>query len=158
MTDAQTMPFALLRRCVAILPPRPPALLLCAMLNRYVLPGLDADTRARLVNRRYVLDVTDAGLVVELTLTGGQFAVAAARGQADLRVAASAADFIQLAAREVDADTLFFRRRLVMQGDTELGLIVRNAVDAIDLDAMRGGRLVQSVLRGATRFVAMVER
>jgi O2-independent ubiquinone biosynthesis accessory factor UbiT len=32
------------------------------------------------------------------------------------------------------ANTLFFSRRLVMEGDTELGLQVKNTLDAIDLE------------------------
>ena len=38
---------------------------------------------------------------------------------------------IALACRE-DPDTLFFSRRLVSEGDIELGLIVKNLLDAID--------------------------
>ena len=36
------------------------------------------------------------------------------------------------ARRREDADTLFFTRRLVMTGDTELGRVVKNALDSID--------------------------
>ena len=31
---------------------------------------------------------------------------------------------------------LFFNRRLVMEGDTELGLVVKNALDAIELPVL----------------------
>ena len=31
--------------------------------------------------------------------------------------------------------TLFFNRRLISEGDTELGLVVKNALDALDLPA-----------------------
>jgi len=34
--------------------------------------------------------------------------------------------------REEDPDTLFFNRKLVIEGDTELGLIVKNLLDSID--------------------------
>ena len=43
---------------------------------------------------------------------------------------------ILIAARKEDPDTLFFQRRLRIEGDTELGLYVKNLMDAIDLDAM----------------------
>lgn len=43
---------------------------------------------------------------------------------------------MQLAQRQVDPDTLFFSRRLVMEGDTELGLIVKNALDALELPVL----------------------
>jgi hypothetical protein len=36
-------------------------------------------------------------------------------------------------ARQQDPDTLFFSRRLAMEGDTELGLLVKNTIDAIEL-------------------------
>jgi predicted lipid carrier protein YhbT len=35
-----------------------------------------------------------------------------------------------LLAGQVDADTLFFQRRLAIAGDTELGLVVKNWLDA----------------------------
>jgi predicted lipid carrier protein YhbT len=41
-------------------------------------------------------------------------------------------DLGRLAARKEDPDTLFFSRRLVMEGDTELGLLIKNTLDAID--------------------------
>ena len=53
--------------------------------------------------------------------------------QPDLTIAANAADFLALARREQDPDTLFFSRRLVMEGDTELGLMLKNMLDAMDL-------------------------
>ena len=41
-----------------------------------------------------------------------------------------------LAQRKQDPDTLFFSRRLSMQGDTELGLVVKNALDALELPVL----------------------
>ena len=51
----------------------------------------------------------------------------------DLTLSASAYDFVLLARRQEDPDTLFFSRRLSMEGDTELGLLVKNTMDAIEL-------------------------
>ena len=45
-------------------------------------------------------------------------------------------DLILIAARKEDPDTLFFQRRLRIEGDTELGLNVKNLMDSIDLDTM----------------------
>jgi predicted lipid carrier protein YhbT len=50
----------------------------------------------------------------------------------DLIISASAYDFYLLAMRKEDPDTLFFNRRLVVEGDTELGLIAKNTLDAIE--------------------------
>jgi predicted lipid carrier protein YhbT len=35
-------------------------------------------------------------------------------------------------ARQQDPDTLFFHRKLAIEGDTELGLVVKNLLDRID--------------------------
>ena len=45
-------------------------------------------------------------------------------------------DLLMIAARKQDPDTLFFQRRLVIEGDTELGLYVKNLMDAIELEQM----------------------
>jgi len=54
-------------------------------------------------------------------------------GEPDLIISASACDFLMLALRKEDPDTLFFSRRLCMEGDTELGLLVKNTLDALEL-------------------------
>lgn len=45
-------------------------------------------------------------------------------------------DLVLIAARKEDPDTLFFQRRLRIEGDTELGLYIKNLMDSIDLDLM----------------------
>ena len=42
------------------------------------------------------------------------------------------ADSVYAGLRDEDPDTLFFARRLTIEGDTELGLMVKNALDALD--------------------------
>lgn len=148
-------PVPLLRYWAARLPATPLAYALCVALNRHVLPVLDTDTRALLSGYLYELNVTDIGLTVRLTVGEERFELWRGEARApDLIVAASGPDFIRLAARDVDADTLFFSRRLIMQGSTELGLIVRNAVEAIDFEKMPGGALMQTALRRAVQVTA----
>jgi predicted lipid carrier protein YhbT len=62
----------------------------------------------------------------------GRFFPASARSAPDVEVSADAAVFLALALRQEDPDTLFFERRLAVTGDTELGLAVKNALDAVD--------------------------
>src|SRR3546814_17833041 len=68
-------------------------------------------------------------------------------------VRGTATDLLLLAARLADADTLFFQRRLVLTGDTELGLTVRNLLDRLPWEAVplavrirlkRGARLTRA--------------
>ena len=47
---------------------------------------------------------------------------------------ANAEDLLLIAGRKQDPDTLFFQRRLLIEGDTELGLEVKNLIDSIDLE------------------------
>ncbi|MBI2316775.1 MAG: SCP2 sterol-binding domain-containing protein [Betaproteobacteria bacterium] len=55
---------------------------------------------------------------------------------AEVTFRASACDFYLMARRIEDPDTLFFNRRLRIEGDTELGLVVKNALDAIDWQSL----------------------
>lgn len=50
----------------------------------------------------------------------------------DVCISGGSLDFILLAARKADPDTLFFQRRIRVEGDTELGLGVKNTMDSMD--------------------------
>jgi len=52
----------------------------------------------------------------------------------DVCVSGESPDFILLATRKADPDTLFFHRRIRIEGDTELGLGVKNTMDSMDWD------------------------
>lgn len=52
-------------------------------------------------------------------------------GKPDVTIRASLRDYLALALRREDPDSLFFTRRLVIEGDTELGLEIKNALDAL---------------------------
>jgi predicted lipid carrier protein YhbT len=119
------------RRIVERLPPQPPSFVLAQALNRALLPRLDSEARIALAQRAVEIRVTDLGLRLRLILTDSGFAVAAADAPAALRLAAPAASFYALATGREDADTLFFERALVMEGDTDYGLRLKNTLDAI---------------------------
>jgi predicted lipid carrier protein YhbT len=91
---------------------------------------------APLVGRRFALQARDLGITVHFECTAGGFRPAAPPFAPDLSIAASVRDFIALGLREEDPDTLFFARRLAIEGDTELGLSVKNLLDGIDWDAL----------------------
>ncbi|MDB1123106.1 ubiquinone anaerobic biosynthesis accessory factor UbiT [Vibrio algarum] len=54
----------------------------------------------------------------------------------DVSFAGNLNDLVLIAGRKEDPDTLFFQRRLRIEGDTELGLEVKNLMDSVDLDAL----------------------
>ena len=50
----------------------------------------------------------------------------------DAWIKGASSEFMKLANRSEDPDTLFFQRRLLIEGDTELGLGTKNLLDSID--------------------------
>ncbi|WP_370599978.1 SCP2 domain-containing protein [Pseudomonas nitroreducens] len=81
------------------------------------------------------LEVSDLCLAWSLThhRNGLRFADACSPS---VTIRGSWRDFLLLAGRQEDPDTLFFRRRLVIEGDTELGLAVKNLIDSLDPDSL----------------------
>lgn len=132
---AFTLPAAL-GRVLARLPQQPPALALCLALNLALGRVLPREALAPLAGRHLRLCVTDAGLTLDFGLGARGFSPWPAGGGADLTLSATVRDYLALALREEDADTLFFCRRLTMEGDTELGLLVKNTLDAVDWEAL----------------------
>ena len=75
------------------------------------------------------LEIAELGTGPQLTL--GSLGLRPSFRKPDVTVRASLRDYAALALRREDADTLFFRRRLVIEGDTELGLALKNGIDAL---------------------------
>lgn len=75
------------------------------------------------------LEIRELGFGPSLTLTS--FGLVPAVGAPDVVFRASLEDYVALALRREDPDSLFFTRRLVIEGDTALGLILKNALDAL---------------------------
>ncbi|AIJ08621.1 MULTISPECIES: ubiquinone anaerobic biosynthesis accessory factor UbiT [Edwardsiella] len=114
------------------------------VLQRHVLEQLLAwqfrqalaeDELAFLDGRWLQVDVRDLGLRWFVTVQQGTLHVGRHQS-ADVSFSADANDLILIAARKEDPDTLFFQRRLRIEGDTELGLQVKNLMDAIDPELM----------------------
>lgn len=77
--------------------------------------------------------VKDKRLKLLITVQAGKMQTLAETSY-DAQITASAEDFILIAARKVDPDTLFFQRRLTLEGDTDLGHGFKNTLDSIELD------------------------
>jgi predicted lipid carrier protein YhbT len=116
------------------LPTQPPSALLAMALNRWLLPRLPEDARNALQGRAVALTVRDLGVRVCLRLEPHGFVAAPAGAEPVLHILATSEAFWQLARGDQDPDRMFFERRLVMEGDTELGLVLKNTLDAIGPD------------------------
>lgn len=128
-TPVSTLAPAALLGC---LPAFPGSMLFAAGLTLALAERMPADVLEALNDRPLRICVRDAGLVFDFAWRRYSFAPCRAGGAAALTISASFADFVALARRQEDPDTLFFSRRLAMEGDTELGLLVKNSLDAID--------------------------
>ena len=129
---------ALVARIGARLPQWPHSLNLALALNAAqklgVLPG---DTLAQLEGKRFRVTVVDTGNVADITYRDGMFRpLLAPREVPDLQFAAPLSAYLQMVSRQEDPDTLFFNRTLSIEGDTELGLLVKNMLDALEWPAL----------------------
>ena len=116
------------------LPQWPHALALSAALNATLKLGLlPASELSALEDKLFHVRVLDTGSEAWYTFHGGLFRpVFRPQRPADLAFAANLSAYLQLLARQEDPDTLFFNRELQITVDNDLGLIVKNMLDAIE--------------------------
>ena len=122
-----------LSKIVSRLPMWPPSLVLGQVLNQALKPLIESGDLLPLSGKRTAIIVEDLGLHFSFTLRQNRFTPIARPDQADLTIRSTLHDFYLLATRQEDPDTLFFNRRLVIEGDTELGLIAKNTMDSLEL-------------------------
>jgi predicted lipid carrier protein YhbT len=118
------------------LPAYPGAMLLVTALNFGLAKQIPADVGQLLHKKKLRIHVRDARLTFDFIWKGRRFLASGRHATPDLTISANVFDFLQLAQRQEDPDTLFFNRRLSMEGDTELGLIVKNTLDALELPVL----------------------
>ncbi len=93
------------------------------------------------------ITIEDAGIEYRFTLNGDILIPVDENKSPDLFLKGTVYDYLLLASRREDTDTLFFSRRLHMQGDTELGLYVKNFLDGLDMDSHKIPGVVESILK-----------
>ncbi len=101
------------------------------------------------------LEVADLGLAWCLTCERQRLRIAQ-QVPVQVTIRGNWREFLLLASRQEDPDTLFFRRRLVIEGDTELGLAIKNLIDSLDPDMLP--RWLWKLLQGAGEQVAQAGR
>ncbi|MDP2760659.1 MAG: SCP2 sterol-binding domain-containing protein [Sideroxyarcus sp.] len=125
---------ALIARIGGKLPQWPHTLTLITGLNAAVkMKLLSAESLSPLEGRSFFVEVLDTGGKAHFTYRAGLFRPLFSAAQTpDLSFRANLSAFMQLLARQEDPDTLFFNRELSVEGDTELGLYVKNMLDAVE--------------------------
>lgn len=119
------------------------------VLNR-IFAGVLRDGELDYLEGRTVrIRVQDLRLTFSITLQRGLLAASHLRSMPDLLITGTLHAFLLLAARREDTDTLFFQRRLRIEGDTELGLEVKNFLDGLDVDSLWLPRQVCNIAQKA---------
>lgn len=122
-------------KLLALLPAYPGSWLFVQALNLALARQLPQDVRERLEGKKLRLRLDDARLAFDFVWRAGAFRACRPQAETDLTIGAAAYDFVLLARRQEDPDTLFFSRRLALEGDTELGLLFKNTLDALEVPA-----------------------
>jgi predicted lipid carrier protein YhbT len=74
----------------------------------------------------------------------------------DVCISGESVDFVLLATRQADPDTLFFQRRIRIEGDTELGLGIKNTMDSMDWDDLP--LPLRRLLQGISLVIAKLQK
>jgi O2-independent ubiquinone biosynthesis accessory factor UbiT len=109
-----------------------------------------------LAQRCLAIEIEDTGWRWPIALADGRLRVLERDHSADVTIRGQSVAFLTLAGRFEDPDTLFFQRRLVIEGDTELGLGVKNFLDGLDEERLP--RLLQLALQGAREVQGRLSR
>ncbi|WP_157953694.1 ubiquinone anaerobic biosynthesis accessory factor UbiT [Oceanimonas marisflavi] len=105
--------------------------LLEPLLRRVLAEPLHQGELGFLEGRRLQILVPDIEYRLTLTLAGNTLRVLP-DASADVVIRAAFNDLIRLSNQDCDPDTLFFQRRLLITGDTELGLECKNLLDRLE--------------------------
>lgn len=106
-------------------------------LFNHLLRGQDLAVQLHgLEGKRIVIAITDTATELRFHIRNGRLrACPVGRGsEPDVCIRGRLEDFWLLATGREDPDTLFFERRLGLEGETEAGLYLKNMLDALEFD------------------------
>lgn len=127
-----------------LLPQWPHSLSLCTALNAAIRLGvLPEETLDLCEGRQFLVAVEDGGTEARFTCRNRLFTPSSAAMVPDVSFRGAFHAYLKLLTRQEDPDTLFFNRQLTIEGDTELGLAIKNLLDAIDWPPPRLAGLMQ---------------
>lgn len=135
----------------SLLPQYPHSLAFAQALNLALGETLRSEALQDLRGKLICLKIKDANISLLFTLNKNGVSASRANKTPDLTITAKAYDFIQLAMRKEDPDTLFFSRRLLTEGDTELGLLAKNTLDALELPPLDWHMLMPAQILGGLK-------
>ena len=109
--------------------------IIVGLFNKIFLQAIKAGDLDFLKDQWVLIEVLDMGIAFNLGFQNQQIVQTQFDQEFDLTISANSCDFLDLMSKRKDPDTLFFQRKIKMQGSTELGLYVKNFLDAFEVDA-----------------------
>ena len=103
-------------------------------LNRTLAEQIEMGDFDFLQNHCLQLSVNDLNLDFYLSYDSNKLVLLPENSSVDVHFSGNSQELILLASRLEDPDTFFFQRRLTIEGDTELGLYIKNIIDSVDYD------------------------
>ncbi|MEW5756916.1 MAG: SCP2 sterol-binding domain-containing protein [Pseudomonadota bacterium] len=134
---------------LGLVPPSLHSRMMVLALNRIFAALIRAGELDFLANKIVCIKLRDAGVALRARLLIDSFEVCNESLPADVTISGDVYDFLLLATRKEDSDTLFFQRRLCIEGDTALGLELKNRLDALELEDLRLAAPVQRLFKQA---------
>lgn len=136
-----------------VLPSAPLEVVIAGVTSRLLAEPLADGALEGLAGGALVVRMSDPEVELRFTVVGGCVYPASPRDEPRVVVRAALDDLVLVLAQRTDPDTLFFQRRLRLEGDTALGLEVKNLLDTVDPAVLPAP--VQGVLhRAAAAIVA----
>ena len=99
------------------------------------------------------IHVLDAEMIYSVSLENGKFIAADNKSLSNIEFEGTVYDFLLLVTRREDPDTLFFNRRLKLGGNTELGLELKNFLDALEPE-----QEFNLLFNGLNQFLSNIDR
>ncbi|MBU6460305.1 MAG: SCP2 sterol-binding domain-containing protein [Proteobacteria bacterium] len=127
----------LLARIMSSLPQWPPSRVFVMVLNFAFQRCSNGVDLAGLEGHVFQIQVVDLGFKLTFERTQKCFAAAGHHRIPDLVISAASRDFWSLIQGREDPDTLFFNRKLLIEGDTELGLLAKNIIESISWPSLK---------------------
>ncbi|GAA0785336.1 MULTISPECIES: ubiquinone anaerobic biosynthesis accessory factor UbiT [Pseudomonadati] len=122
------------KQSLALVPDKLTLALLSKLLNLMLKPQIEQAELEFLQGKWVAISIADIGLQFQISFNGQL--ILSHQQNADVTFIANVPELLLVAAAKEDPDTLFFQRKLRIDGDTELGLEVKNLLLGIELDSL----------------------
>lgn len=123
---------------INLIPAKAQQALLSALLSKVLTQALEDRELEFLQNNWLHIDITDVPFHFYISVDENNKLLLQKQldHEANVRFAGDSQSMLQLMSRNIDPDTLFFQRKLLVTGDTELGLEIKNFLDDMDLNQL----------------------